>query len=55
MTTNTEELTTTERKPFHDFVERFIGFNEWARKNKIKFLQKNNPQLLEQLIKDKQI
>lgn len=50
-----ETNTTTEKKIFHNFVERLIRFDEWARQNKIKFLKKNNPQLLEQLIKDKKI
>lgn len=49
------ELSTTEKKPFHNFVERLIRFDDWARNNKIKFLEKNNPKLLEQLIKDNQI
>ncbi len=53
---NNELLETKSSKPlFHNFVERLIQFDEWARQNKIKFLKKNNPQLLEQLIKDKKI
>lgn len=50
-----ETNTTTEKKIFHNFVERLIRFDNWARNNKIKFLEKNNPQLLAKLIKDKQI
>jgi hypothetical protein len=50
-----ENNTTTEIKIFHNFVERLIRFDDWARQNKIKFLKKNNPKLLEQLIKDNQI
>jgi len=50
-----ENNTTTEIKIFHNFVERLIRFDDWAKQNKIKFLKKNNPQLLEQLIKDKKI
>lgn len=49
------DLTTTEKRPFHNFVERLIDFDGWAKRNKIKFLQENNPTLLAQLIKDKKI
>ena len=50
-----ENLETTEDRPFKNFVERLIDFDGWARKNKIKFLKKNNPALLEQLIRDNKI
>lgn len=50
-----ETLESSSKKPFHRFVENIIRFDEWARDNKIKFLKKNNPELLAKLIKDKQI
>ena len=53
---NKELLETKSSKPiFHNFVENLIRFDEWTKQNKIKFLKKNNPQLLDQLIKDNQI
>jgi len=50
-----ETLESSSKRPFHRFVENIIRFDDWARNNKIKFLEKNNPELLAQLIKDKKI
>lgn len=50
-----ETLESSSKRPFHRFVENIIRFDDWARNNKIKFLEKNNPELLAKLIKNKQI